>query len=48
MIKILLLAFLVCGLPIGCVVARLLWRWGNLKLQAAENRETDRYLKGLD
>jgi len=39
MIKIFLLVAALFTLPSGVVVARLLWRAGNLKLKAAEKKQ---------
>jgi hypothetical protein len=44
MIKIVLLILLAAALPSGVVAARLLYRWGNLKLKALEDKQWRDYL----
>lgn len=45
MIKLLLLPLIIFAVPSGIVTARLLWRYGNLKLKAMEQEQYDKYLK---
>jgi hypothetical protein len=45
MIKLIGIFLFAVGLPIGIVAARLLWRWGDVKIKELEDKRVDRYLK---